>query len=299
MNIHIIKITFYLSLIAAMVACTTTSSKIAQDGRVEEAIFPDISEAWRKEGTMPSPAAVAKVRPGLAKDRLYALLGPPHFDEGFIAVREWDYIFTFKNAAYQREDVCQFKIIYDPQMRVQETFWKPAECVAHAYEAPMPTMQAEKAQQPYIEKSIEKVIQREKETIYISNVKLNADGLFAFGKHGLDDVLPGGRNRLDRALSGVIHSGDLVSIKVLGYTDRLGSDQYNMALSEARAATIKNYLVSQGIPPEKITTNGLGKTAPVVACEQETRDAQLIDCLQPNRRFEIEVETTSKQSVRE
>jgi OmpA-OmpF porin, OOP family len=281
----IIKITRCILLTAALAACTTTSSKFTSDGKLEEVVFPDIAEAWRKEGTMPSPAAVAKVRPGLAKDKMYALLGPPHFDEGFIAVREWDYIFTFKNAS-QREDTCQFKIIYDPQMRVQDTFWKPADCAAYAYEAPMPTMQAGQA--------VEKVIEREKETVYLSSVKLSADGLFAFGKHDIADVLPGGKNRLDRALSGLQNPGDLVSIKITGYTDRLGSDQYNLALSEARAETIKNYLVSQGIPAEKITANGLGKTAPLVTCEQEARDAKLIECLQPNRRFEILIETHAK-----
>jgi OOP family OmpA-OmpF porin len=263
---------------------------------------------------MPSMASVAKVRPGLAKDKLYALLGPPHFDEGFVGVREWDYIFTFKNIELNMEETCQFKIIYGPQMRVQETFWKPAECSWYAAEnsVALPTNKPlEKVgQHEQALPSEQKVgpanasqeafsTKREKETILVSRLRINADGLFAFDESEMRNLLPGGKARLDHALTEIKDKGDLVSIKVLGYTDRLGSEQYNLALSEARAKAIKHYLVSQGIQTDKIIANGLGETAPLVTCESQVRNAALIACLQANRRFEIEVETIKKESFKE
>lgn len=285
--IRTIKVSICTLITLLSVGCTTSVSKISKEGKVEEVVFPDIENAWRKAGTMPSQASVAKVRPGLPKDKMYALLGPPHFAEGFVGVREWDYIFTFKNFPQNKEDVCQFKIIYDPQMLVQETFWKPADCSQYATETVLPNPQ------------IEKVIQREKDTILVSKVKISSDGLFKFGKYDIKDLQPGGKERLDKALSEILDTNDLVRVRVYGYTDRLGSDQYNLELSEARAETIKKYMISQGIPAEKIIASGLGKTAPLAKCDQQERNATLINCLQPNRRFEIEVETAKSELLRE
>lgn len=268
-------------------ACTSSISKFSKQGQLEEAVFPDIQTAWRKAGTMPSQTTVAKIKPGQPKDKIYALLGPPHFDEGFIGVREWDYIFTFRNMAENTDAVCQFKIIYDRAMLVQETFWKPDDCRQFAAES--------SPQMPVTEK----IVTHEKETVVVSKLKVSSDGLFEFDKSALQDLKPGGKARLDKSLAEIIDKGDLVSIKVSGHTDRLGSDQYNLDLSQARATTIKDYLISQGIPAEKISAKGVGKATPVVECEQRERSAALIACLQPNRRFEIEVETLHRETIQQ
>ena len=86
--------------------------------------------------------------------------------------------------------------------------------------------------------------------------------------------------------------GDLRIINVNGYTDRIGSVQYNQKLSERRADAVKAYLVRQGADAAKIQTTGYGKMyvgsmVPVVQCSQKERKA-LIACLAPNRRAEIE-----------
>jgi outer membrane protein OmpA-like peptidoglycan-associated protein len=47
---------------------------------------------------------------------------------------------------------------------------------------------------------------------------------------------------------------------VVGHTDRVGSDKYNQGLSEKRAKAVSDYLISQGIPADKITREGKGKT---------------------------------------
>ena len=84
-------------------------------------------------------------------------------------------------------------------------------------------------------------------------------------------------------------------IIAVGYTDRIGSDAYNLKLSQRRAQAVKDYLVTKGIEPNRVYTEGKGEANPVKQCADpsakgEVRNQkQLIDCLQPNRRVEVEV----------
>ena len=120
--------------------------------------------------------------------------------------------------------------------------------------------------------------------------------LFAFDKSVL--ALPA-QDQLDREV--VVRFGefsDLRFININGYTDRIGSVQYNQKLSERRADAVKAYLVRQGADGAKIQTTGYGKMyvgsmLPVVSCEQTDRKA-LIACLAPNRRAEVEVLGTGR-----
>ena len=83
------------------------------------------------------------------------------------------------------------------------------------------------------------------------------------------------------------------SVVVLGYTDAVGSDQYNQKLSEKRAQSVVDYLVSKGIPSDKISARGMGEADSVTGntCGYKAGRATKaqIDCLAPDRRVEIEV----------
>lgn len=81
------------------------------------------------------------------------------------------------------------------------------------------------------------------------------------------------------------------SVVVLGFTDRIGSDAYNQKLSEKRAQSVVDYLISKGIPADKISARGMGESNPVTGntCDNVKRRAALIGCLAPDRRVEIEV----------
>ena len=68
----------------------------------------------------------------------------------------------------------------------------------------------------------------------------------------------------------------------------LGSKTYNEGLSLARANTVRDYLVQAGVPAQTMQVQGKGESEPKVHCAQ-TRRAELIDCLAPNRRVDIEV----------
>jgi OmpA-OmpF porin, OOP family len=83
----------------------------------------------------------------------------------------------------------------------------------------------------------------------------------------------------------------LGAIIVTGHTDRIGSAAYNKRLSEARAQTVKEYLTGKGVDPKLIFWEGKGFSSPVPVtkfCDAKMNRKQLIDCLAPNRRVDIE-----------
>lgn len=127
-------------------------------------------------------------------------------------------------------------------------------------------------------------------------VRLAADALFAF-------------DSADLTANGEAVLGDLVAkltaetlqqrkLLIRGYSDRIGDDAYNLALSERRATAVRDYFVSQGVVPSFIETRGFGKANPVVDCSDK-HGAALIECLAPNRRTEIEFSAMEVMQVEE
>lgn len=122
----------------------------------------------------------------------------------------------------------------------------------------------------------------------VQKITLASKALFDFDKAILK---PEGKAVLDREIvSRIKEVQKLELVLVTGHTDRLGSQAYNQKLSERRAAAVAAYLGSKGVAKDKIETLGMGKTQPVpgVKCEQKNRK-ELIACLQPHRRVEVEV----------
>ncbi|HCB1502586.1 TPA: porin OmpA [Klebsiella michiganensis] len=118
---------------------------------------------------------------------------------------------------------------------------------------------------------------------------LKSDVLFNFNKSTLK---PEGQQALDQLYTQLSNMDPKDgSAVVLGYTDRIGSDAYNQQLSEKRAQSVVDYLVSKGIPSSKISARGMGESNPVTGntCDNVKARAALIDCLGPDRRVEIEV----------
>ena len=119
-------------------------------------------------------------------------------------------------------------------------------------------------------------------------VTLAADALFDFDKAVLR---PEGKAKLDD-VSGKLKDIKLEVIIAVGHADRLGSDQYNQKLSEKRAEAVKAYLVGKGVEPNRVYTEGKGEKQPVTGdkCGKgDKKTKQLVECLQPDRRVEIEV----------
>lgn len=80
---------------------------------------------------------------------------------------------------------------------------------------------------------------------------------------------------------------NITNINVAGHTDSRGTDAYNQRLSERRAASVRNYLIQQGINPSMISAVGYGESQPVATNATAAGRQQ-------NRRVEITVSGTKE-----
>jgi OOP family OmpA-OmpF porin len=112
---------------------------------------------------------------------------------------------------------------------------------------------------------------------------LSADELFAFDKAELTDKA---KSQLDKIAQDLNRDPRAPVVPIVGHTDRLGSDAYNLKLSQARADAVKNYLASKGVAAGRLQATGKGEADPVVQCTDKNHDA-LVRCLAPNRRVVI------------
>ena len=85
------------------------------------------------------------------------------------------------------------------------------------------------------------------------------DVLFAFNKY---DLKPEARERLAK-ISGIVLAYPDLKLQIEGYTDSIGSDEYNQTLSDKRAEAVRDYLVSQGVGMNNVAAQGMGKADPV------------------------------------
>lgn len=249
-NIHILTALGAALLVSA---CTSTVSRGVQpDGSVEELVWPGQEKSWRDEALRLPSHNIATVRVGLDRRNVFDLLDVPHFRE-INGAREWNYIFQRPEYTRENQAVCHLKLIYDKDDRVSAMYWMPEDC-ASVYGA-----------EPY---------------------RLSADALFDFNASTLR---PGAETSLDDLLGKIRARGDKSHITVTGYTDRLGDDTYNQRLSQARAQTVRDYLVAGGIGADRVSAVGRGEANPVSHCGSDLPRGELIRCLQPDRRVEVSV----------
>ena len=104
-----------------------------------------------------------------------------------------------------------------------------------------------------------------------------SDVLFAFNQYALK---PDTREKLAK-VSGILLSYPGLKVQVEGYTDNVGSDDYNQKLSQQRADAVHDYLVSQGVPATDVSSTGYGMSNPVAdnstaAGRSQNRRVQLV-----------------------
>lgn len=138
-------------------------------------------------------------------------------------------------------------------------------------------------------------------------VALSSNFLFGFDKYSLR---PEARTTLDE-LAQRLSRSNVQSVRVEGNTDFMGSDAYNQRLSERRASTVSEYLVSRGVPANKISAIGLGESQAKMTeqCQQEVRNlgrrvsaarkrSALIACIEPDRRVDVRIRTLVEQPAK-
>jgi len=86
----------------------------------------------------------------------------------------------------------------------------------------------------------------------------------------------------------VMKMKDKMEIEIAGHTDNIGSAEHNLKLSQERANAVRNYLISKGIKPGRITAKGYGSTEPV-ALNTHPDGSDNPEGRQQNRRTEVRV----------
>jgi len=117
-------------------------------------------------------------------------------------------------------------------------------------------------------------------------ISLSGSLLFASGKSTL---LPAARRRLGDVADALLQGDPRSTIMVEGHTDSKGSAKLNDALSVKRAEAVRHYLISRGIPKERIEAEGFGFSRPIA--DNSTPEGRA-----NNRRVEIVVRPASEQA---
>jgi len=100
---------------------------------------------------------------------------------------------------------------------------------------------------------------------------------------------PSFRETLDKVAQSLIQYPNSL-VDVYGHTDSTGSDSFNQTLSENRARTVMNYLISKGVPAARIRSQGFGETMPVA--DNGTAEGRA-----KNRRVEIKIVPVTQEDV--
>jgi peptidoglycan-associated lipoprotein len=96
-----------------------------------------------------------------------------------------------------------------------------------------------------------------------------------------DEIRDDQKATLD-AKVGIMNASSAVRLRIAGHTDDRGSDEYNLALGQRRAASVQRYLVSRGLNASRFETVSFGKERPAAQGENE-------DAWSKNRRGEFEI----------
>lgn len=122
---------------------------------------------------------------------------------------------------------------------------------------------------------------------------LIANVLFEFDRDGYKDIRTYSLESVDRALATIGNEKrELAGVTLVGHADRMQGNgfDYNQALSERRAKTVRELLVGRGVPADKIRYEYRGDTQQVQQCDGVKPRAALLECLLPNRRVEVRFE---------
>lgn len=288
-----VKYALPVALLSVFLLSACASQSVNQNP--DEITFPELSTSYLKTGAFIEPSAFERIQPGLDRDQVRLVLGNPHFNEGLFPKDIWNYAFNFKTGSGNEYITCQYQVHFanvedesrpQPASHEDKVATRQSLLVAEHWQSPSCKAIARSVVE---ENPIEPVATSEK------RMELSTDAFFAFGASNIQTLNAQTRRSLESLVKSIKHDQtDIKQIKVIGHTDRIGSDASNYTLSVARANAIADYLIAQGVANHLITTEGRGSFEPVASCGSSTQvTPELIACLQPNRRVELKVRSST------
>ena len=228
--------------------------------------FPHVDKSYLDQPPRYNLEQIQHLDVGLNKDQIRALLGNPHFNEGIFGSKKWNYVldvYVPERQTYQR---CQLRIDFDQQALAKAYYWKQQECHDLIHQRQFKTSNAD-------------VINA------TPNQESQASLLFAFDRYSVDALQA--QSKSIEQIAQAIKDSKRQKVTIVGYADELGGDHYNKQLALNRAQTVSNLLLQHGIPSDYINVEAQGSTHAYQYCEGKIKNAQLIQCLAPNRRVNI------------
>lgn len=171
------------------------------------------------------------------------------------------------------------------QQQLQESEQARQSAAQQAEQARLQAQQADQARALAIQQAEEQRQRLLKQLNQVLQTRDSARGLIV----SMSDVLfdfnqatlkPGAQLRLAK-VSGIIMAYPDLKLEIDGFTDNKGTPQYNMTLSDKRAKAVRDFLVSQGVSTDAVTTKGFGESNPVAtnataAGRQQNRRVELV-----------------------
>jgi outer membrane protein OmpA-like peptidoglycan-associated protein len=229
-----------------------------------EAKFSELGSEFIRKGRFIPAKNISQIVDGKSQTEVQELLGEPDAIRGSNK-QWWFYNINLPLDNFGGSLVCQYRVSFTEGYVISGTAWRRPPC-----------------QNLYTS-----ILTKEMSKPESQEVILSGEVLFSYDSAELTRP---GKQELDKVAAKFFSQLQRIRVTVLGHTDRIGSETYNLALSQRRADSVEAYLSSLKYAPSNIIAGGRGSREPLVSCEGTIVTPELKDCLAPNRRVQLIIE---------